>query len=352
MRIVHQGQLLFICLIICQTTLSQVNASQFYKNLPTDIVFKGLQDLDNANFRKNYNISRDSFLMRLEPYLKDSLPIWPGKIRASNGNTYEIVFDSCCFYDLLGIFEKSPGDCGWVPGQILFSITEGKEKLAKSFLLNFQIELGSIDENIYEHLLRAKKNYTIPDSFTYYVCMVPRMLEEQIVEEMRKSGLFLYASRSAAGCGGGIPNVVVKRTAVFGKSKPNREAGTKFINDVFKRNLSSSIKISLVAVQDFSYDIILLGPSTYLSIGKSNLWEKFEINISFQNGFELSPDEMEILIDVKSIYFAKGKANNPPPSARFDEPNDLHINTLSDEIKVFINMFITDLAKKAGGRLN
>lgn len=351
--------LLLLSLISFQLSFSQIDVRRFYINPPIDFLIKGVQDLDNANFSKRYYISQDSFLVIFNLHFNEADSYTePGNVvKGANGKLYDASVERAYFYDVLHEFRKRPGDCGWVPGYIKFSMMPGKEKEAKAFLLSNKIKIVSKKEETELFEAEAYKTtngrYDNPviDSFEYYFCRVPMMTEEQWVKKFQRSGFFQYASREGMPCGGGVPDVIVKRKAVFGNASPNRVSGIKFINDFFKGNLHSKVKCTLTPLQDFSYEVVLTGPSVYMSLGKPNLWEKHAISIFYQNGFGVAPDEMEIMIYVKAVDFAKGNLNAMPPALRFSEPNDLQINAMSTEVREFISNILEKMATKHSGKL-
>jgi hypothetical protein len=348
---------LFACLILYQISYGQIELKEYFKNPPHKLLVKGLQDLNNPNFKTEYLISKSDFLVIVKPFLlpkdnensKVDSSYRANAIRASDGDLYYFPHIGYT-YDLYGIFPlKGPIGCGLVPGAIKFAFMPGKENDAKSFLAARHIQLinprknGSFFEHVdltrfeaepmyksNESLIRFEGKRLPKDSVKYYLSTVPMLMEEEFIREMELSGLFQYASRVGLECGGGPTTIAIKRKEVFGTSKPSRQAGIKFVSDFLNSKFPKSVIAKIYPLQDFCYDIVLIGPSAHLSLLEDNIWEKLRVNMFFQNSFDVGPDEIEIHWNLRDVRIAKGSKASIPPLARFDESDKLFSNDLAD----------------------
>lgn len=337
---------------ICQLEKSK----EFLKNPSIDYIAKLLNDINAPFFNKKYPFTKKQLLSNDETmlYFKDEDSV-------ITLDTSRLNVETDYFYDILKLFRKKPGDCGWVPGTILFRYYPGKIAEGYNYLQKLKLHKipfkSSFEEDLKNKTLlelgeikKYKKFYSYTYSsfngsgpYFYGALKVPVMMEDKIIADMIKSGLFLYASRDAIECGGGYTRIIIKRKNVFA-GNPQQSEGVNFLKAFFKKEIDAKADVTIVPQSGFAYDVNCIAPSKYISSSGNDLWEKMTFSIFFQNGFGCKPDEMEIMVRFESAGYAKGPENIKPPIVRFKTDYDYVSETTRFAQKLF-----SDMASEFGG---
>lgn len=329
---------------------SFTQTSTLFENPPFSLLVKMTKDTNSLYFEKKYGITKDSLGKLFEKFGLERYYI----------GTDDISY----FYDALRVFRKKPGDCGWLPGTIMYRYMPGKEKEAKKYIILHNYKVNAFTKNDFKDSSSEDfklMEIAINNSYYYFqggkndfyyalAIKVGAMQEEKIIKEMQKSGLFLYVSRDAIPCGSYYSRILVKKKYVFGNQKPESISGTKFLTSFFKAQLIPKCTINVVPTSDFTYNVTIIGLSKYFALKKNNLWEKFEFTILFQNGFDCAPDEIEIMIQYNSFTFARGLENAIPPLVRFSESSSEDFYDSKNQASSFAQETFNAMASKCQGK--
>jgi hypothetical protein len=340
--------------------------SKLTDDLSLRLLIKMGHDIHDPGFKKKYGITPDSCKSLLSVFTSlpsDTARISTGKCAVFTIDTLTYYIDTSYFADDLAMFRTFPGDCGWIANLVLFNYMPGKEKAGEEFIRKRGYKTSIIDTSNHwfngDSEATRKVTYCLHHGFFTYApnaeyfvrgMYVGSMKEEQIIWEMLHSGLFLHASRDGIECGGFYTRSYVKRKYIFGSNTPAQGAGINFLRSFFENHIRDQSAVAVISTSDFTYDITLIGPSKYLSLKQDNLWERLSFKVFFQNGFDRSPDEMEMEIEYGDYAVAKGPEDKRPPLIRFDESASGGSNySQYNAASYFIISLFNTMAVKCGG---
>ncbi|HEX5152732.1 MAG TPA: hypothetical protein VFW07_14875 [Parafilimonas sp.] len=334
-----------------------------YKNPPRALLVEMVDNINIKDFETKYGIGRDSLIQLLN---KNYIEFEYTKSQSDSSDYIVTNFnpDTAYFYDALGVFRKRPGDCGWSPNTIMYKELPGKESDVREFIKKNNFKIEAFTENEYtdtssdgfklmDMAIKNQYYYILGDYIDFYysrAISVGSFEEDDVIQSMQASGLFLYVSREAIPCGSYYTRLVIQKKFVFKNYAPSRMLGISFLQSFFKSELNGNCTIKITPISDFSYDISLLGLSKYLALKKKDLWEKFTFTIFFQNGFDCAPDEMEVMIQLGSFKFAKGSESQVPPLVRFSESNSDDFFQSSQQASDFARDIFNLMANKCNGK--
>jgi len=124
--------------------------------------------------------------------------------------------------DKYGLFRKTPGDAGWIPGIINAQVAVGKlpqaEELLRNAKLPFEVQTTQLQEAPYRFV-------------KYYEITTGGFREELWIKRLLASGYFKWAARVGEEAGPGDAILTVKQRKIF-SGEPNEQEGATFVRNI------------------------------------------------------------------------------------------------------------------------